>query len=56
VKSKERKKGFRLGGNAKRETTRFGFCQQHFFVKHTNQGEFVKFCLMLQSAKERGAT
>ena len=26
-----------------------------FFVKHTNQGEFVKFCLMLQSAKERGA-
>ena len=43
VKPREEKMIFHLGGSAKEKTTRFGFSSQNFFVKHTNQREFVTF-------------
>ena len=52
---REKKKNFCLRGNPRRDTTRFGFCWT-FLVKrtnHTNQGEFVRLCLMLKSEERR---
>ena len=43
VKLREEKMIFHLGASTKEETTRFGFSLQKFFVKHTNQREFVTF-------------
>ena len=53
----KKEKDFYLEGSAKKETTTFEFSLQFYFifVKHTNQGEFVRLYLILQSEeKEKG--
>jgi hypothetical protein len=57
-REKRKEKEFYLGDSSKREITRFGFCTFAYkcFVKHINQGEFVRFGLMVQSKKMKETT
>jgi dissimilatory sulfite reductase (desulfoviridin) alpha/beta subunit len=50
MKPREKKMDFRLGGNKRRETTRFGYSK--FYGKRINQEKFVTLELMQRNMKK----